>query len=295
MKPVYFERAIFLGWYCSKGDCSFCYMSTIKNSKKSLRRKESILAEALICKNMNWPIEFLSAGYNSYDKKDILEIVENVYNITNKKQWLNIGSLNKKELKGFKPYIEGVSGAVECINLKVRKNVCPSKSLKDIENMFKDCDELGLKKAMTIIIGLGETIDDFPKLKEFIEKYKIDKAIFYALNPHKNTIFKKGPSKEYYLEWVKKTRESFPKLMITAGSWINRLDELGSLLKYADNFTKFPAIRLFNSKYSKRIIKEIEKSGREFKSNFSSIPEIRNNKLQIYLNKYLKQMKREKY
>ena len=25
------ERAVFLSWWCDKGDCAFCYMSTQKN------------------------------------------------------------------------------------------------------------------------------------------------------------------------------------------------------------------------------------------------------------------------
>ena len=35
------ERAIFLSWWCDKGDCAFCYMSTqkdkIKDPKKARR------------------------------------------------------------------------------------------------------------------------------------------------------------------------------------------------------------------------------------------------------------------
>src|SRR3989344_7559173 len=296
MKPVYFERAIFLGWYCSKRDCSFCYMSTIKPGKNALRSKESILAEALICKKMNWKIEFLSAGYNSYSKDKLLEIVKDIYKITKQKQWLNIGTLNKEELKKFKPYINGVSGSVECIDLKIRNKVCPSKPLDEIINMLKDADALGLKKAITIIIGLGETINEFDKLKEFVKKYKINKIIFYALNPHKNSVFKKGPDKEYYVEWVRKTRKEFPKLNITVGSWMNRFDEISSLLKYADNITKFPSIKLFNSKYSKKIIDEVKKSGREFKSNFSYVPDIKVDdiKLERHVKKYIKLMRKEK-
>ncbi len=38
------ERAIFLSWWCEKGDCGFCYMSTqkskIKDPKKARRKFE---------------------------------------------------------------------------------------------------------------------------------------------------------------------------------------------------------------------------------------------------------------
>ena len=32
------ERAIFLSWWCDKGDCAFCYMSTQKNKIKDPRK-----------------------------------------------------------------------------------------------------------------------------------------------------------------------------------------------------------------------------------------------------------------
>ena len=64
------ERAIFLSWYCDKGDCAFCYMSTqkdkIQDPKKAKRRIPNILAEAEMCKRLEWNIEFLSGGYKSF-------------------------------------------------------------------------------------------------------------------------------------------------------------------------------------------------------------------------------------
>ena len=29
------ERAVFLSWWCDKGDCAFCYMSTERKDKRS--------------------------------------------------------------------------------------------------------------------------------------------------------------------------------------------------------------------------------------------------------------------
>ena len=87
---VYFERALFFSWYCKLGDCTFCLMSTqkdkIKNPKKARRRFQSIFAEAIICKNLNWKIEFISGGYNSYTKEELLFLVKGVHEITNQKQ-----------------------------------------------------------------------------------------------------------------------------------------------------------------------------------------------------------------
>jgi len=266
LRTTHFERAIFLSWYCSVGDCSFCYMSTQKNliqdPKKARRRMESILAEAFLCKKMGWKIEFLSAGYGSFTMPELFEIVKSVHEIYGEKLWLNVGVLGEKILENMKPYLEGACGSVETLNPEVRKIACPSKPLKDIEYMFTACCKLGLKKAMTIIIGLGETEKDIPVLLDFIKKHAIDKITFYALNPTKGTIYTKGPETGYYLKWVKQTREAFPDLEIVTGSWVERNDEINRLLKAgADAFTKFPSIKLFNSPYAQRIENEISQAG----------------------------------
>lgn len=279
IKKTWFERAIFLSWYCSKGDCKFCYMSTqkdlIKDPKKARRRIEGILAEALISKACGWKIEFLSGGYESYAIPELADITKKVYAITGQKQWLNIGVLKKEEIKKFLPYIEGVCGAVECINPEVHSDVCPSKPLGPITKMLKEAESLGLKKAITIIIGLGETEKDIPLLIDFIKKHKIDRITFYALNPHKGTIFKKGPKTDYYVKWIKSARKEFPNLKIIAGSWVNRISEIHLLLEAgADAITKFPAIKLFNTKYARQIEAEAKKAGRKFEGTMTKKPKI---------------------
>ena len=72
------ERAIFLSWWCDKGDCLFCYMSSqkpkIKEPQKARRNINSILAEAELCRRTDWKIEFLSGGYGSFSTKEIKDI-----------------------------------------------------------------------------------------------------------------------------------------------------------------------------------------------------------------------------
>ncbi|MBN2112375.1 radical SAM protein [Candidatus Woesearchaeota archaeon] len=296
---TWFERAIFLSWYCSRGDCKFCYMSTqkskIKNPRLAKRKKESIFAEAAICKACGWRVEFLSGGYESYDIGELVEITKEIFKITGQKQWLNIGVLKQEELKKFKPYIEGVCGAVECVNPKLHDKLCPSKPISEIISMFKICDEFGLKKSMTIIIGLGETEKDIPLLIDFIRKHKIDKITFYALNPHEGTIFKKGPQTGYYLKWISGTRKAFPKLHIVAGSWVDRLEEIPELLKAgATSITKFPSIKLFSTKFARQIEEGAEKAGRDFSGTMTRLPKIDisrfDEKTGQKIKQYLKQM-----
>ena len=293
-KSTWFERAIFLSWYCAKGDCKFCYMSTqkplIKNPKKARRSFESILAEVFLCKKLGWKIEFLSGGYESFSKKELWSLMKNIHEIYREKVWLNIGVLNKEELKKYKKYIKGVCGAIECINPKIQKKVCPSKPIKEIEYMFKICDELKLKKAITIILGIGETEKDIPLLKNFIKEHNIDKITFYRLKPQKNTIFEnKNPiKKDYYAKWVREIRKESPK--ITIGSWLTHLDEIHLLLNAgADAVTKFPSIKLFNSKYAKKIEAEAKKANRQFRGTLTELPKIDLNEIdKLNIDKELK-------
>jgi biotin synthase-like enzyme len=300
MKPIYFERAIFISWYCSKRDCAFCYLSSKPHIKpdpvKDRRSLASIFAEAYICKACNWKVEFLSGGCDTYTDEELLSIIKKVKKITKQKQWLNLGVLNENQLTKFKPYTQGVCGTVECITPELRDKLCPSKPLKEIEDMFQTAQKLNLKKAITIVIGLGETEKDIKLLKEFIKKHNINRLTIYRLKPQKNTVFEntKGPTTGYYLKWIKEIRRQFPNLEIIAGSWLTHLTEIHLLINAGANaITKFPSIRLFNTRYAKTIEEECKKANRTLKSQLSGKVTIKSEnidkkikeKLKIYLKK----------
>lgn len=281
VKKTHFERAVFLSWYCSKGDCKFCYMSTqkhlIKEPRKARRSIESIIAEVFLCKALGWKIEFLSGGVGSYTKQELLSLLKLVNGVYEGSIWLNIGALSRADLELFRPYIKGVCGAVECINPAIQKKVCPSKPIHEIESMFRACEELKLKKAMTLILGIGESEKDIGLLMQFVKKNKIDKITFYRLKPQKGTLFEKQKPipKEYYAKWVRKTREEFPKIRITVGSWLTHLDEIHLLLKSgADAVTKFPSIKLFGTRYAKQVEQEAKKAGMVFSGTLTRLPAI---------------------
>ncbi|MBW2998984.1 radical SAM protein, partial [Candidatus Woesearchaeota archaeon] len=264
---------------CGLGDCTYCYMSTVKDKiqdpKKARRRFSSILAEVLISKQLGWELEFLSGGYETYSIDELLFLVKCIHSISGKKQWLNIGTMSKKYLEMFSPYVEGYAGTIETSNWKLRKKVCPSKKLEPILRTFDYCDDLGLKKAMTFIVGLGETIDDFENLEKFIKEKGICRITFYALNPHPGTCFKKSPGIDYYEQWIAKTRIAFPKLDIIAGAWVDKVDYYPRLLYAgANSITKIPSIRKFNTEEVKEIEKNIKSVGRVFKGSLTKLPDV---------------------
>ncbi len=296
-----FSRAVFLSWYCSLGDCTFCYMSTqkdkIKEPGKAKRKKGSVIAELLITKKAGFEIEFLSAGYGVFNNSELLEVIKLYSNTINEKLWLNIGYLNENEIKLFFPYIKGISLSIETINSALRKKVCPSKPLEPMLKTLELAKKYNLKKSITIIIGIGETINDFENLSSFIKEYEINQVTFYSLNPHLGTSFKVSPPTEYYLEWIAKTRIKFPKINIIAGSWINRIEEFPLLLKAgANNFTKLPLLKMFGTKEAHKIEKDIKEMGRELQGTITTLPNLNWNKEieSIGLDKKLEEEVKEK-
>ncbi len=280
-KTCQFERAIFLSWYCELGDCKFCYMSTqkekIKNPKRARRSLNSVLAEVLICKKLRWNLEFVSVGYGAFDFEEIIKYLKAIKKVWGKKLWLNIGYLDEKQIKKLKNLVTGVSVSIETINWDLRKKLCPSKPIEPMLETLKLCDKYKLKKSITLILGLGEKLEDIKELNKFIKKYKIDQITIYRLKPQKGTVFetKDQLKTKDYISWVKKIRKENPKIKIIVGSWLKHLTELNLLLKAgADSITKFPSIKMFGTKYAKQIENQVKLTERKFEGSLTKLPKV---------------------
>ena len=300
------ERAVFLSWWCDKGDCAFCYMSTqknkIKDPKKARRNIYNIYAEAEMCSRLDWNIEFLSGGYESFTTQEIKEIATTIKDITDDGEWLNTGITD--ELEEFGSEIKGITGAVEVANPDIHKRVCPSKKLEDISNMMDVAGDLGFKKAITIILGLGETLEDVNYLIDYIKEHKIDRVIFYSLNPHKETIYANSsqPASLYYAQVVSQVRLAFPEIEIICGTWIDNLANIGILiLSGANGITKFPLFKMFGTKYGKRVEEEVKWAGRELKGTFTDKSQLGPEKSEVspdldkFIKRYVKESLKNKY
>jgi len=303
---VTLERAVFLSWWCDKGDCAFCYMSTqknkIKDPSKARRNVSNILAEAEMCKRLDWNIEFLSGGYESFSTQEIKDIATNIKDITGDGVWLNTGITD--DLAEFGSEIKGITGAVEVANPQIHENVCPSKKLEDISNMLDTAGDLGFKKAITIILGLGETLDDVSYLIDYIKDHKIDRVIFYSLNPHKETIYANSsqPASLYYAQVVAQVRLAFPDIEIICGTWIDNLANIGILiLSGANGITKFPLFKMFSTKYGKRVEEEVKWAGRQLKGTFTDKNMLGPEKSEVspeldkFIKRYVKESLKNKY
>ena len=294
------ERAVFLSWWCDKGDCAFCYMSTqkdkIKDPKKARRNLSNIYAEAEMCKRLDWNIEFLSGGYESFTTQEIKTIATTIKDITGDGVWLNTGITD--ELGEYGSEIKGITGAVEVANPEIHNRVCPSKKLSDISNMLDVAGDLGYKKAITIILGLGETLEDTDYIIDYIKDHKIDRVIFYSLNPHKETIYANSsqPASLYYAQVVARVRLTFPEIEIICGTWIDNLANIGILiLSGANGITKFPLFKMFGTKYGKRVEEEVKWAGRELKGTFTDKNMLgpQESEISPELNKFIKRYVKE--
>ena len=294
------ERAVFLSWWCDKGDCAFCYMSTqkdkIKDPKKARRNLSNIYAEAEMCKRLDWNIEFLSGGYESFTTQEIKTIATTIKDITGDGVWLNTGITD--ELGEYGSEIKGITGAVEVANPEIHNRVCPSKKLSDISNMLDVAGDLGYKKAITIILGLGETLEDTNYIIDYIKDHKIDRVIFYSLNPHKETVYANSsqPASLYYAQVVTRVRLTFPEIEIICGTWIDNLANIGILiLSGANGITKFPLFKMFGTKYGKRVEEEVKWAGRELKGTFTDKNMLgpQESEISPELNKFIKRYVKE--
>ena len=300
------ERAVFLSWWCDKGDCAFCYMSTqkekIKDPTKARRNVSNIYAEAEMCRRLDWNIEFLSGGYKSFTTQEIKDIATTIKDITGDGVWLNTGITD--DLDQYGSEIKGITGAVEVANPEIHNRVCPSKKLEDISNMLDVAGDLGFKKAITIILGLGETLDDVDYIIDYIRAHKIDRVIFYSLNPHKETVYANSsqPASLYYAQVVAQVRLAFPDIEIICGTWIDNLANIGILiLSGANGITKFPLFKMFATKYGNRVEEEVKWAGRQLKGTFTDKSKLGPEHSEVspdldkFIKRYVKESLKNKY
>lgn len=270
-------RCVFLSWYCALGDCDFCFRSTqkhkIQHPATARRTYESIYSEAFIAKVLNWKLEFLTGGYGIFEFDQIINIAKTISEIFGEKIWVNLGTLGKKQFEQLLPYIEGYVASVETLEPVLHKKVAPSKPMAPYDHSLKIAKELGLKTSITIVLGLGEPLEDYEYVKEYIKKYDLTRITYYALRPVMNTPYAHGPAPEFVAKWIAKTRIDFPKIEIVVGTAETRLPEISFLLKAGANaITKIPATKIFGTSGAERIHEQVKEAGRNFTSELMELP-----------------------
>ena len=237
----------------------------------------SMIADAIIGKNLGWKFEYLTGGYSNWDIDDIVEIAKNISEVYKGKIWINLGILDEDAMNQLKPYVEGICASIETVEKELHDQLCPDKPVQPYSEMLELAKKKGFKTSITIVIGIGEKKEDIELLFDFIDRHKIDRITFYALKPVKGTAFEdaKSPNCDYYSWWIKETRKKFPNIEIIAGLTPKKIDYVKPVLQAgADAITKFPAIRLFGSEKAKSIEQQAKLAGRKFVGTLSKLPSI---------------------
>ena len=248
-----------------------------KPLRETKRSNASLFAEVLLAKKLGCEIGLFTGGIGILRPDEMEFLLKGMYEITGKKAWLSVGPVPKALLRRYLPYIRGVVGSTETINPELHAKVCPSKPLRPYEQMFEAAQELGLERAMTFIVGLGETQEDFTLLKEFIARYGITKIHVYGLIPQKGTPHEHAsiPSQEEQAWWIAQLRMHFPQLDIQCGVWEDRAERVSYLLQAgANSFSKFKAIKLFGTAVAKQMEEEVARAGRQFEGTLTVLPDV---------------------
>lgn len=273
---TWFENCIFLSQQPGADSYDYKYWmaarSMVADPKMAKRSVNSLLAEAYLSKKLGWKVEFLTGSLGVYPILELAEVAKKVAEAYGEKIWMNYGALSRSEMDVMRPFIKGIYGSVDTINPDVHRRVSKDKPMDDILRMFNDSH--GFEKGISIGIGLGEKIEDIQLLYRFIENNKIDRITFYPVDPIDNSKFK-GPDSTYYAMWIAQTRIRFPKLHINAGISVDRVAEVGLLLRAGANaISKFPAIDMFNSEQAKSIEEEAKSAGRKFSGTLTDVEKL---------------------
>jgi len=275
-----FERGMFYSWGCGIQDCAFCYMSTQpkdKNPKETKRSKESILAEFLLARELGWHIGFFTGGIGVFHPDEVEEFLKLITQVFGQKIWISLGALPKPLLIRYQPYLEGVVGSTETINLELHKIICPSKPLEPYQKMFLAAKELNMQTAMTLILGMGETKEDLELLKEFIRVHSISKIHIYGLKPREGTPLGNAPipTADWQAWWIASLRIAFPTLIIQCGIWEDRLERVSLLLRAGANaVSNFRATKLFGTPLAHELEHQAVLAGRQFEGTLTVLPDI---------------------
>ena len=284
---TWYGRCIFLSWYCSLADCTFCFRATKKcdDPKKVLRSKASVAIEALFCRIFGWRIEFLTGGYGMMPFFDLVEYAKLVNAVYGEKVWLNVGVLSQKQIEVIEPHIKGICASIETCSPKLHNTVCPHKPIEPYQKMFDILTSKfpHIKKSIAIIVGLAkETTIEGKHLTEnsedlyaFIEKNKLDRITMYALKPVRGTPYTIAPTTDEFASAIANVRLKFPRLQIIAGTNLRRCHEADILMQAGANaITKFPATKQFATKRAHDVVNKIATEKRVFSSNLTIMPQI---------------------
>jgi len=258
---------------------------------------------------MNWKVGYITGGLKVESIDTIKNLLQNLEKVLGYKIMMNFGPYTNSEINEFKPYVSGMGSAIESFDEELHNFICPSKSLKSLTKFLENLQKNNLKSLITIILGMGETIDHIDTTIQKIKKYNISTVQLCFLKSQENTIFNDvpPPNMDYMAYWIARLRIAVPNLIIKVALVQERLKDFSILLTAGINgFSRFMIFKDFNSNNSFELINQCKIGNRKLIGNFITLPKfnIENevNKLnlesklkeniKIKLKQYLKQLEK---
>ena len=278
-EPItFFERSVFINWTCGIADCKYCYLSTQpKSDKHALRSPASILAEILVCKLMGWRVGYLTGGLRVESSDYLTGLLSDVEKVLGHKTWMNFGPYTHREVQAFKPYVNGMGSAIESFDEELHNYICPSKPLKALKKFLGYLKEEHMGKLITIILGIGERMEDIEEVITQVKEYNIDTVQLCFLKPQAGTVFAQvpAPDPDYMCWWIAKLRVALPKLNIKVALVRERMNDTKRYLDAgANGFSRFMVFKDFNTKYAQEFVQGCTDAGRELEGHFTTLPEL---------------------
>lgn len=274
-REAYFEHILLTSKYAPVNNVDLELIPLVSESSietAASRTTSSILAEAYLCSSLNWQ-PLLSVTNQNMKLAQLRELLVKVTAIAGKKIWLNTSPITRQEIDAIYPYAEGILAPLTTINRDLHRRLFPNKQLASYLTMLDDAQ--GLKRGISIVLGLGEKREDVKELHRFIESNHIDRVSFFPLHPLRNTHPTRPPSSLYMAEWIAETRIVFPKLEIVAATWPDRVAEVGLFLKAGANMiTKFPALQSFRTEQAAILEEEVKNAHRIFTTTMTNISSV---------------------
>jgi biotin synthase-like enzyme len=283
-----FARAIFGSWYCSIGDCKFCFLSTQKKAKiyVSKRRVESVIAESIILKHLNVKLQDFTGGVLGNDYSELVKLTKLLYYIFEEPVWINLNVVPLKVWDEIKKYVEGLIYSTETFNKKLHDFVAPSKPLENSFKVFEFLDSEKKKKGVTLIIGLGETWKDIEVTNEFLETWQVNHINVYGLKPIKGTIYenKVSPPLPYILFWISELRINNPDLIVVGSKSYRYINEYPFFYKAGANY--YSKLRFIND-FGKKGFKYFDYLNKKFNIPHDTIVSMNEEEFNIFKEKVL--------
>lgn len=260
-KDTWFELPVMISRIPEKAEES-AVLFDVKAPRRSL---SSIEAELHVCQHLGWePILHIDQGL--YNFQETYEIIKRAANICGRKVAVALGALTKNELALIRPYVSSLIVRLETVNKGIQKRIIPQKLLLGYLMTFGEARDF--ERGIELTLGIGETLEDISELVRFISTHDIGRVTFFVAQ--QKMLQKRSSSSFYIARWIAETRINFPKIKIAAGTWVQRQAEVGLFLRAGANaITQFPALRYFNSEYSRVIESECANAKRRLRGTLS--------------------------